>query len=66
MSAIFKIHRFLFHQAKISLMDESRGLQRVIGTLFAKVAVCQSTELLVNQRYQEAQRFFITGRPFGP
>jgi hypothetical protein len=65
MGTIFKIYRLLFHQSKIGLMNESRGLQRVVRTLFAKVVVRQSAEFLVNQRYQQAQRFFLTGPPFG-
>jgi len=37
----------------------------MVGTFFAKVVVRYSAELVVNQRNHAAQRFFVTGTPFG-
>jgi len=66
MRAVFKVcWLLLFHQTEVGFVHQSRGLQRVVGTLFAKVVVGYSAELAVNQRNQGAQRLFVTGPPLG-
>src|SRR5262244_2027862 len=66
MRAVYKfLWLLMFHQTEIGFVYQSRGLQRVVGTFFAKMVVGDSAELVVNQRNQAAQRFFVTGLPLG-
>src|SRR5262249_20086203 len=62
--AVYKFRwLLLFHQTEIGFMYQSRGLQSVVGTFFAKMVVGDSAELVVDQRNQAAQIFFVTGLP---
>jgi hypothetical protein len=65
MCAVLKVHRLLLRQTEIGFVYESGGLQRVVWTLFSDVVMSYSTEFVVHQRYEAAQRFLITVPVFG-
>jgi hypothetical protein len=65
MRPIRKQHWLLLHKTKIGFVHESCALQCVAGVFFSKLVVRQAVELLVNKRYQLAQRLFVARPPSG-
>src|SRR5262249_24930244 len=65
MLTVLKVHRLLFHQAEIGLMNQGGCLHCVTGTLVTKVVVGDSAKLAIHERHQTTQRFLVTGPPLG-
>lgn len=62
-NGVLKFPCTLFHESKISFVDQSGALQSVIGPLLLDVVVRQASQFVVNERQQFPQGFFIAIPP---
>ena len=64
MRAVLPSHRPLVDELQKSLVDEGRGLQRVVGTFFSQVAGRELPQLAMNLRHQAVEGLFLPVAPF--
>ena len=51
------------HQPQIGLMDEGSSLESMSGPFTGHAATCRGMELLIDERHQLLQRFFVASAP---
>jgi hypothetical protein len=60
MIPVLPVHLLLAGQPQVSLVDQGRGLERMVGAFPLKLMMRRTAQLLINQRQQLIQRCFIT------
>jgi hypothetical protein len=51
------------HQPQIGLMDEGSSLESISGPFTCHAAACRRMQLLIDERHQLPQRFFVAPAP---
>ena len=63
--AIFRVKRALVVEAQIRFVDQSSGLQSVVGTLALKITMGDGMEFVVDKRHKGVEGFFVSSPPLG-
>ena len=63
MRPVLPAHVLDIHEPKVNLVDQGRCLEGVTGLFGGHIALGEAVQLVVDERHQLLERFFVPGPP---